>query len=111
MKDEGTNGRVEVVDAGETLDDEETLSDFRPIGYWNVSEDFFRGREVRDTSELKRVILLYLTQLMSGEHDDTALWLTYSWRISPFDQGSRSSQSSSRLSHAQRRRAVVFHPK
>jgi len=52
------------VEAGETLDDDEMLSDLRPNDLWRLSRDFRLCRGMRDVSELTRVILLYLVKTM-----------------------------------------------
>lgn len=51
------------VELGETLDDDETLSDLRPNDSWRLSADFRLGRGTRDASELNRVMLLYLVEI------------------------------------------------
>ncbi len=50
------------MEAGETLDDDEMLSDLRPNDSWRLPADFRLCRGMRDASELTRVILLYLVK-------------------------------------------------
>lgn len=62
------------MEAGETLDDDEILSDLRPNDSWRLSTDFRLCRGMRDASELMRVILLYLVKEQCISID-TSLWL------------------------------------
>lgn len=51
--------------SGEPLDDDDTLSALRCMAYW-LASDLRLGRALRERSELKRVMLLYLQGTLSG---------------------------------------------
>jgi hypothetical protein len=77
---------------GESLDEEETLPDLRCDGYGTRSGVFLLGREFREWSLLKRVMLLYLywVELMSTGRKTQR---TGSWLKALCVQESRSSRS------------------
>ena len=98
---------------GDTLDEEEMLSVLRTSGCGRgQSEDLRLARAVRDVSEVKRVILLYLDgkRTVSNLLHSKTLRNTCSWRITLFYLENTSSQFLSRLFHVQQLLEGVSRP-